>query len=198
MKQLLLTSIISAFCVAASAQDVQTVCPGAETSYHVDDPEADSKYIWRTDPVGAGVIIEDAAINGRVTVKWNAEGTLWVYEENSAGCQGEESGVTVKFAAPLSAQFDDVSVCYGDKLNIVLPDNAARPFDIIYKVDNVEFKVENFDGTVYTMPTKAGSYQIMKVTDANGCELVPGSDDPNAKAVIKRQLNKLTITKEGK
>ena len=194
MKHLFLTAIVSAFCIQAIAQDVRTVCPGAVKYYHVNEPDNWAQYVWEIVPDDAGIISPDPNTNGRISVKWQKDGTLSVYEIKSAGCVGEVTTLTVKITAPLSAEFDNAMICHGENLNIQFPEGATTPLKFTYTIDGEEVSVEGYDKDVYPMDSSvSGTCRILSVTDANGCKITP---EEHATAVIVPELKKLIIKKE--
>ncbi len=89
-----------------------------------------------------------------------------------------------------SAQFDNASVCYGEPLKVML--SGTAPFEVDYTMNGEakSFKTDNMD---YQMDNIPGKYNLIKVTDANGCNFLPIN---NNIAIIAPKLNKLTIKKQ--
>ncbi len=193
MKHFLLTLLAAAACCAAYSQETQTVCQGAEKFYHIENPVENSEYIWFISPEDAGKITKDENTNGKVSVKWEKEGTLSVYEENTDGCQSEVSFVKVKFSKAPEAEFDNAQICFTENLQFVFPKNSVPPLKVIYTVNGTEKIAENITTEKFTVEKIAGKYKIIKVTDGNGCE---GFPTVNNTAEIAPELKTLTITKD--
>ncbi len=193
MKHLFLTALLSAFCIAANAQDTQTICPGEVKYYHIDEPAEGSQYIWSITPDDAGVITYDSGTHGRISVAWKKDGTLSVYEKNAAGCDGDAASVAVKISGALSAEFDNEAACYGEQVNIKFPSGAAWPISFSYSIDGEVVNIAEYNKDTYPMENKSGFYKLLKVTDSNGCEVVPAVHNTS---VIAPELKKLTIQKE--
>ncbi|MBQ3657585.1 MAG: hypothetical protein II956_12170 [Bacteroidales bacterium] len=193
MKHFLLTLSAAAICSAVSAQETQTVCPGAVKNYHIENPTANSDYVWSLFPEDAGIIIPDTETHGRISVEWKKEGTLSVHEETTEGCKSETSFVKVKFLTPPSAEFDNAEICFTENLQFVFPKNSVPPIKVTYTINGEEKTVEDIKTEKYTVEKNAGKYRIIKVTDGNGCEGVP---QENNTAEIAPELKTLTITKD--
>ena len=193
MRHLFITAIVSAFYIQAVAQDVQTVCPGAVSYYHINEPNKSSQYVWKIEPEDAGTVKKDTRSHGRVSVKWQKDGVLSVQEVNVAGCEGEVTTLAVKISAPLSAEFDNEMICYGEKLNIQFPEDAAKPLSFTYSIDGEKVSVEGYDRDFFPLESVSGTCKILSVSDANGCTITPVE---HATAVIAPELKKLIIKKE--
>jgi|GEM_PF-2749925 len=193
MKKIILTLLNAAIIFTASAQETQVVCQESTKTYSIENPTEDSEYIWTISPENAGKITKDKNINGKISVEWKKSGTLSVYEQNSAGCEGEPSTIKISFSPAYSAQFNNASVCYGEDLQIEFSKNAIAPFEVTYTLDGVEKKLKEIKNLKYVMENISGNYELLKVTDANGCEFLP---EENKKAIIGKELKKLIIKKE--
>ena len=198
MKQIILTALLSAFCIIANAQetnDTQEVIAGETKYYHIDEPTAGSDFQWWTDPVDAGQIIKETENASRISVKWTKEGTLMVQETNSDGCT---SGITslkikIKDVPTLYAGFEDQALCFGDEAVITFPKEAAKPIRFTYTIDGQEHTVSDCNKSNYTLGTESGVYKFIGGTDANNVKIEP---DGHATATIALPLNKLTIKTE--
>lgn len=89
----------------------------------------------------------------------------------------------------VSAAFDNVIVCNGQPLNILLSGNA--PFEVFYKIDGEEHRIKTSEPS-YQLPNVAGKYQITKIIDAS-CEAVP---TVNNAAEIAQKMKALRIVEE--
>ncbi len=83
-----------------------------------------------------------------------------------------------------SAHFDNVSVCYGEPLNVML--SGTAPFEVFYTL-NGEAKSFKTDNMEYQMPNISGKYVITIVKD-NKCESLLDNNNtatiaPNLKTV---------------
>ena len=198
MKQIILTALLSAFCIIANAQetnDTQEVIAGETKYYHIEEPTAGSDFHWWTDPVDAGQIIKETENASRISVKWTKEGTLMVQETNSDGCT---SGITslkikTKDVPTLYAGFEDQALCFGDEAVITFPKEAAKPIRFTYTIDGQERTVSDCNKSNYTLGTESGVYKFIGGTDANNVKIEP---DGHATATIALPLNKLTIKTE--
>ncbi len=194
MKRFILTLMTAATVAAVNAQDareVQTVCPGATMKYHVEAPTDGSDYVWETDPRDAGIIIKNNDEPWNVSVTWQKNGTLSVYEENSAGCTSETAYLEVELGNAISAQFDNAQVCHGDPLNVVFSEGTAFPVVIEFTIDDEPCQAD-VSQSPYRVPGWGNNYKLTKVTDANKCSVEPQEGNS---AVIMPALNKLTIKK---
>jgi len=198
MKQIILTALLSAFCIIANAQesnDTQEVIAGETKYYHIEEPTAGSEFQWWTDPVDAGQIIKETENASRISVKWTKEGTLMVQETNSDGCT---SGITslkikIKDVPTLYAGFEDQALCFGEEAVITFPKEAAKPIRFTYTIDGQEHTVSDCNKSNYTLGTESGVYKFIGGTDANNVKIEP---DGHATATIALPLNKLTIKTE--
>ena len=198
MKQLILTALLSAFCIIANAQesnDTQEVIAGETKFYHIEEPTAGSYFHWWTDPEDAGEIHKETENASRISVKWLKKGTLMVQETNSDGCT---SGITslivnIKDVPTLYAGFEDQALCFGDEAVITFPKEAAKPIRFTYTIDGQEHTVSDCNKSNYTLGTESGVYKFIGGTDANNVKIEP---DGHATATIALPLKKLTIKTE--
>jgi len=199
MKRIILTALLSVFCIVANAQnadDTQEVSAGDTKYYHIDEPTEGSEYIWTLDPRDAGSLLIDSNDPSRISVAWTKDGVLSVYEKNITGCT---SGITtlavkVKDLPVLYAEFVDENVCFGDAVVVRFPSEAAKPIKFTYTVNGNEHSVSDCNSNTYQIPeTDSGTYKFVGGTDANNVKIEP---DDHSTAVIALPLQKLTIKKE--
>ena len=198
MKQIILTALLSAFCIIANAQendDTQTVMQGDTKYYRIDEPTAGSEYIWKIDPADAGELHVEGDNSARIFVTWSKEGSLMVHERNSAGC---ESGITtlkikIKNDPTLYAGLEDQTMCFGEEAVIRFPEEAAKPIKFTYTFDGQERTVTDCNKNTYAIGTESGIYIFIEGTDANNVKIEP---DGHAFGRIALPLKKLTIKTE--
>ena len=198
MKQIILTALLSAFCIIANAQendDTQTVSADEVKYYHIYEPTHGSEYIWQIDPADAGVISVEDGNTAHISVKWSKEGSLMVHERNSFGC---ESGITtlvvkIKDVPTLYAEFETQALCFGEEAVIKFPEEAKKPIKFTYTFDGQERTVTDCNKYAYTLGTESGVYIFTGGTDANNVKIEPNG---HASATIALPLQKLTIKTE--
>ena len=86
-------------------------------------------------------------------------------------CSDTPPAVPCAAAAIPDIHFDNPFVCYGESLNAIIPDGNVQTFT--YTHNGEDFTVSNLSAQSYKFSDRQGVYQITKITDNGGCEVVP-------------------------
>jgi PKD repeat protein len=144
------------------------ICANSTHTYSV-TARAGSVYSW-TIPGGAAIIGDPSAPS--ITVIFgNVGGTIQVKETNIAGCVTNHNPLTVSVRPlPTAIISGGGIICNGGTGSLFVDFTGTGPYVFTYAINGVSQAPVNTASDPYTLSvTQAGTYTIVNVSDATGC-----------------------------